>query len=176
MARVQERLRASAGDNGVRWEKSDKFHYTLKFLGDTPPDRLPLAIEAAREAAAQTPAFSLTASGVGVFPQQRRPQVVWIGAKEGVPVLTRLAESLDERLAERGFEPETRRFHAHATLARAKSPEGQESIAKTFAAEASELNKVDKYGIIPVESFVLMQSELRPAGSVYTVLESFALT
>lgn len=173
LARVQAELRASAGDNGIKWVAPEQFHYTLKFLGETPEEDIPQALEAARPVAAQSAPFSLTLAGVGAFPQQRRPQVLWVGATEGVPLLTRLAESLDRSLTERGFAPETRRFNPHLTLARMKTIEGQGMVAKTLTTEQK---GVDKIGIVMVESFVLMQSELRPAGPVYTVLETFALT
>ncbi|HZP80515.1 MAG TPA: RNA 2',3'-cyclic phosphodiesterase [Chthonomonadaceae bacterium] len=173
LARVQAELRASAGDNGIKWVAPEQFHYTLKFLGETPEEDVPRAIEAARPVSAQVAPFSLTLAGIGAYPQQRRPQVLWVGATEGVPLLTRLAESLDRSLAERGFAPETRRFNPHLTLARMKTVEGQGMVAKTLTAEQK---RVDKIGVVVVDSFVLMQSELRPAGPVYTVLETFALT
>ncbi|HZO88531.1 MAG TPA: RNA 2',3'-cyclic phosphodiesterase [Chthonomonadaceae bacterium] len=174
--RAQQALRASAGEKGIKWVTPEQFHYTLKFLGETPEERMLLAIEAARLTATQSAPFSFTLAGVGAFPQPRRPQVLWIGATEGVPLLAGLAESLDRNLAERGFAAETRRFSPHLTLARVKSPEGQEAIAKALSAQVAELNSVDKFGVIPVESFVVMRSELRPGGPIYTVLETFALT
>jgi RNA 2',3'-cyclic 3'-phosphodiesterase len=114
----------------------------------------------------------LTLAQIGVFPRQRSPQVLWIGASEGLPVLTTLAECLDEHLNQRGFAREKRRFNAHLTLARAKSPEGEESLARILG---NLPESVDKISSFPVESFVLMRSELRPAGSVYTLLKTFAL-
>src|SRR5579884_1179037 len=158
VARVQAQLRADAGERGIRWVAPEQFHYTLKFLGETPEERIPSAIEAAHLVAAQTAPFTLILAGVGAFPQQRRPQVLWVGASEGVPLLTELAESLDKALTERGFEPETRRFNPHLTLARIKSPEGQEAVAKTFPAQAAERNKVDKIGVIQATNYVLMRS------------------
>jgi 2'-5' RNA ligase len=173
LARAQAELRASAGEQGIRWVAPEQFHYTLKFLGETPEEDVPQAIEAARPVSAQVAPFSLTLAGIGAYPQQHRPQVLWVGATEGVPLLARLAESLDRSLAEHGFAPETRRFNPHLTLARMKTVEGQGMVAKTLTAEQK---RVDKIGVVVVDSFVLMQSELRPAGPVYTVLETFALT
>jgi RNA 2',3'-cyclic 3'-phosphodiesterase len=172
VAQIQSGLREAAGERGIRWTTTPQFHYTLKFLGETPEEQLPLVIHAGDLAASSVSPFSLTLAKVGAFPRQRSPQVLWIGASEGVPVLTRLAECLDEHLSERGFAPEKRRFNAHLTLARAKSPEGEESLARILG---NLPESVDKFSSFPVESFVLMRSELRPAGSVYTVLKTFAL-
>ena len=169
---VQAQIRAEADDKGIRWETSEKFHFTLKFLGETPDEQLTLLKEAAVSSAASFTPFELTLAGLGAFPRQRSPQVLWVGAKEGVPVLIRLAEYLDKSLALRGFPPERRRFHPHLTLARAKTREGEEALAKTLG-NLSE--SVDKIGTLRVDSFILMRSELRPAGSVYTVLQTFTL-
>jgi 2'-5' RNA ligase len=176
VARLQARLREAVGDRGIRWTPPEQFHYTLRFLGETPEVQRTRAIEAAWVVASQVAPFSLGLGGIGAFPQQRRPQIIWVGATEGVPLLTRLAESLERGLAERGFAPETRRFNPHLTLARIRTPEGQEAVAKTLKSTADSLKKVDKIKVIPIEDFVLMRSELRPAGAVYTVQETFPLT
>lgn len=176
VARAQERLRAAAGDNGIRWVAPEQFHYTLKFLGETPVEKIPGIREAARRIAAQHAPLSLTLAGLGAFPNLRRPQVLWVGAKEGVPLLTRLAESLEKELAEQGFPPENRRFNPHLTLARIKTPAGEKAAAQALAAQAANQKIVDEFGVIPVGNFVLMRSELRPAGPIYTVEETFALS
>lgn len=192
IAEVQTRLRTAFGDTGIRWVPPAQFHYTLKFLGDTPETDLEAVKTAGKTVAARTQPFTFTLAGLGVFPQQRRPQVLWIGATKGVPHLNALAESLDGELTQYGFPVETRRFNAHLTLARMKSPEGEEAVAKGFAAEAAALvlasrathhggeeraqPKADALGVLAVNSFVLMESELHPSGPVYTVRETFMLT
>jgi 2'-5' RNA ligase len=172
VARVQRELRAATGDEGIRWVRPEQFHYTLKFLGETPEERVLPAMEAARDAATQFAPFDLTLSGLGAFPQLRQPQVLWIGATEGFPLLTQLAESLDRSLAKRRFSSETDRFHPHLTIARIKSPQGRAAAARALDREQ---NGVDKIAVFVVDSFVLMRSELRPDGPVYTVLETFPL-
>lgn len=172
IAELQAHIRAGAGDTGIRWEIPDKFHFTLKFLGETPEEHLPRLQQAAERAAQDSAPFELTLAGIGAFPRQRSPQVLWAGAKEGVPLLTRLAECLDRYLSEQEFPPERRRFHPHITLARARSPEGEEALARILL---NRVETVDKIGVVRVESFLLMRSELRPAGSIYTVLKTFPL-
>lgn len=174
-AKIQEGLREQIGREGIRWESPDKFHFTLKFLGDTSELEHAQASEAARAVAQQVRPFTVTLGGIGAFPKQRRPQIVWIGVTNGVPHLTRLAEYLDRGLTERGFAPETRRFNPHLTLARIKSEGAEKAVAQTLATEAKTGEKVDKIEVIPVLDFVLMSSELQKDGSVYTVLETFAL-
>ena len=174
--RAQEQLRASACDYGMRWVAPEQFHYTLKFLGETPVEKVSGITAVARRIAAQHAPLSLTLAGLGAFPNPRRPQVLWVGAKEGVPVLTRLAESLEKELAGLGFPPENRRFNPHLTLARIKTPAGVKAAAQALAEAAGNQKIVDEFGVIPVGNFVLMRSELRPAGPLDTVEETFALS
>jgi 2'-5' RNA ligase len=177
---VQASLRDQVGNRGVSWEAPEKFHYTLKFLGDMPLDRVETVKEAGRLVSTHSSAFTLTLQALGAFPNLRRPQVLWMGAGEGVPLLTRLAESLDRELSERGFTGESRRFQAHLTLARVKTPIGEQAVAQALASQTKKLEnsdeKVDKVGVITVCEFVLVDSELRPEGAVYTILETFPLT
>ena len=66
-----------------------------------------------------------------------------------------------------------KRSYSHVTLARAKSPEGENSIRRELRENI--LQEVDKEGVIFVYNMTLMQSELRPEESVYTLMDSFAL-
>ncbi|MCS6776676.1 MAG: RNA 2',3'-cyclic phosphodiesterase [Chloroherpetonaceae bacterium] len=173
LARVQARLRAAAGEHGIRWEAADKFHITLKFLGETPETQVHALHEAATQAASRIAPFSLSLAGIGAFPGLHRPHVLWAGTGEGFPVLQGLAEYLDQLLTAHGFSPERRRFHAHITLARARCPSGQAALARVLKQHTE---TVDKIGTFQVSCFVLMRSELRPSGSVYTVQEHFTLS
>ena len=58
----------------ARWTQPEQFHLTLRFLGDTEPERLP-ALEAAL-AAASSSAPDLRLDGLTVFPSRRRPRVL----------------------------------------------------------------------------------------------------
>ena len=73
-----EHLRTSGAK--ISWTKPHNMHLTLKFLGDTPEERLAEVGQAVVSAAVETPAFALRLQGVGVFPDARRPQTLWVGA------------------------------------------------------------------------------------------------
>jgi 2'-5' RNA ligase len=217
--RAQAELRSTLGDAGIRWTAPSQFHFTLKFLGETPDARLPAVISAAQEAASQSAAFTLTVANLGVLPSVRRPQLLYIGMEESgmaesvdfargpqpdgentigcndsatrFPGLGSLAECLDRKLSEQGFAPEDRDFYAHLTLARIKSPGGFKAVRNWAAVEMTGIRvtdeqerytnfwegmkKVDKIGVFEVKQFVLVSSELRRDGPIYTVLETFPL-
>ena len=171
---IQAAAREASGREGVRWEDPGKFHITIRFLGEVAVERLDAVKLAGREAASLCPPFELVLGGIGAFPQERRPQVLWIGAQKGVPEYVRLDEYLYRALIARGFDIASRWGTPHVTIARVKTESGSKAAARTLADK--NLKKLDKKGVVFVYNIVLMESELRPEGSVYAVLETFALT
>jgi len=96
--------------------------------------------------------------------------VVWVGVEAGAEPLSGLAKDVEAAMARLGFPKEKRGFSAHLTLGRVRSP-------RNAAALLAALGQADAgpFGTVEVTQFELMQSELRPTGSVYTVLEKFPL-
>ena len=73
-------------------------------------------------------------------------------------------------MARVGFPKEKRGFTAHLTLGRVRSARNAEAL---FAALAE--TQAEKCGTVAVRQFELMQSELRPTGSIYTIVDKFPL-
>lgn len=172
---LQSTLQRWTGKEGIKWESEEHFHFTLKFLGNAPPNSLSCVRRIGREAAGRCAPFETDIENVSAFPDSRRPKTLWAGPGRGVPHLTQLAEYLDSGLAECGFEKEKHRFKPHLTLARVKTQAGEKAVGEMLTSQAKELKKVDKGGVFSVSNVVLIQSELKPQGSVYTVLDSFTL-
>ena len=76
LAQVMARLEEATG-TGVRWVNSDGVHLTLKFLGDIPSDQAQEVIESMRKSSDGHGAFKLSLSGLGMFPDERQPRVLW---------------------------------------------------------------------------------------------------
>lgn len=170
---LQNGLRDRIGREGVRWEDPAKFHVTLQFLGDVPTEKLEAVKRAGQDAASACTPFSLELSSVGAFPDEKRPRVLWVGAQNAVPEFARLEEYLLRELRTAGFAANAREARPHVTLGRIKSPAGAKSTARALA--ENNPKKADKEGVIFVYNIELVDSELRPRGSVYTVLETFPL-
>jgi 2'-5' RNA ligase len=165
---AQDSLRADLRDDGIRWTKPEQFHYTLKFLGEQPLDRAYQAIDAAQAVREAERPFTLALGGVGAFPNNSRPGVLWLGATEGGEELSGLAARLDKALSGRKFPAEKQPVKAHLTLARIRSYRGEAAVAR-----ALKTLQIGEIGRMTVNRFVLMQSVLKPAGSEYTVIEAF---
>jgi 2'-5' RNA ligase len=152
--------------DGLRWVAPEATHLTLKFLGETPSERVNAIVEAMRRAAATVPPFDLSLNGVGAFPNGRAPRVVWVDLAEGAEEATKLAGALERALLPLGFPPEGRPFSAHLTLARTRDgmrPDERERLAAALQRRV----EVPQAGM-RVEAISLMRSELRPEGPRYT--------
>jgi 2'-5' RNA ligase len=152
----------------ARFVSTDVLHLTLHFFADLSPDQADLVRAAAREGCAVTPAFDVALAGLGVFPDPRRPRVLWIGVRTGMAGLAGLHEAIGRGLRQRGIPIEDRPFRAHLTLARLGPPE---------PALVGVLEEGASVGPPPfhVDDVALVQSVLQPSGAVHTILDRFPL-
>ncbi len=170
LAAEQERMRPRIP--GASWVRPAGIHLTLHFLGDISPG---LAESLGRELAlelAPLPAFELATGDPGVFPNPRRPRVLWIGLEDS-PALRELHGACARVLRRRKLRIERRRYHPHLTLARFRRP----LSADAGAALSTELTGPGiGTALIPVDEVLLQRSELLPRGAQYSVLSRAPLT
>jgi len=165
---VQETLKESGLK--IRWVRQEGIHLTIKFLGDI--DRAD--VERIHSAMQQvTQVFSplvLQGEGVGVFPDLKRPRVVWVGVSGEIKVLRALQRELEDQLDGLGFTKEKRSFKGHLTLGRIKGRTDGVKLGEALRALGD-----FRTNPFTVQSVVLFQSDLRPDGAVYTRLAETAL-
>jgi len=164
LSQIQERLRESVG--GVRWVQPASIHLTLKFLGDIRPEQVqPIAAAAARAIQGEPP-FTLGVSGLGAFPNPRKPRVIWVGIEGDVERLGRLETRLEGALEPLGFPREQRAFRPHLTLGRVKDPRRPPDLTRALAdVTVPTCNSFD------VDEILVYKSDLRPTGAIYTKLQ-----
>ena len=155
---------------GARWERPDKLHLTIKFLGDTDDRLVGDILGVLRDRTAALGPFSVTVSGFGAFPSLQRPRVIWVGCENRDGTLLRIHDAIDEGLAALGFPKEERTFHPHVAIARVR-----ERGARTHLTSLSKNITFDPRHTLVSEIF-LMKSVLQPAGSEYTVIGSSRLS
>jgi len=166
--RVQEHV---SDASGLRLTDPTQAHVTLKFLGDTDPDRLPeltAELERAVEQSGVEP-FDATFGGLGVFPSLDYISVVWFGVREGSVEVTRLHEAIEERTTAMGFDPEDHEFTPHVTIARMDHAGGKDLVQSVVREQDPAVGKMT------VDSVSLTESELTDDGPEYTTVESFDL-
>ncbi len=169
LGEIQEKLKATAAP--VSWVKKDNVHFTLKFLGETEAGRLSALREAFGFALAGVRPFPLSLAGLGTFPLKGRPRVIWIGIQQGAEEVKRIRGRIDETLLPLGFPRESRPFHPHLTIGRVKNVGRLDPLLASLRAL-----DIGEVGRMQVESVELMQSELHPAGAIYTPVETVLLT
>jgi 2'-5' RNA ligase len=159
------RIAARLRDAGIEaaWVTPAQLHLTLHFLGDEVADadlhRICVAMD---EAAATVPAFRIACGGVGVFPDRRRPRVVWLGVRAGAAELGRLHDALAAQLEPLGFPREARGFRPHLTLGRLRGGRGS-GTAAALAAALDSCPDVDA-GETAIERVCLYESRLASTG------------
>lgn len=168
MGKTQERLRRFKFD--VRWARSEGIHLTLKFLGDIEEKDVAKVGDAMARACEGVSSFVLKGEGTGVFPDMKRPRVIWVGVSGDVSLLTSLQERLEGELEKLGFPREKRGFTGHLTLGRVKS-RLDETLFRQALKEAGDF-VTDPFD---VKSIVLFKSTLRPQGAVYDKLAEVSL-
>jgi 2'-5' RNA ligase len=156
----------------VRWVPVENMHLTLKFLGDVSPSNVEFLTQMLRNEAEAVPCFDIRLTGLGSFPNLKRPRVIYIGiqAPAALDSLQRGLEAASHRL---GYELEERPFSAHLTLGRVKQT--STAVEQQKIRRAIEATQVDLLGSARVDSVHLYKSELKPSGSVYTRLYSAPL-
>jgi 2'-5' RNA ligase len=170
---VREALAAWAREahrraDGWRWVDPSLVHLTLRFLGDTDPERVEPLAASARQIARAQPRHAVQVRGWGVFPGPSRPRVLWAGLVGELSHLVRMAEALEGAARALGFPPEERSFRAHLTLARAVRD------ARPRLPGTPDAGQPD-FGAMPVEELVLFRSHLGPAGPTYEPLARLPL-
>ena len=161
-------LRAAAP--ALRWIPPEKWHLTVRFIGEQPLERVAPIRDAIDRAAGRHAEAPLAIGGVGAFPNFRRARVVWIGVAPD-PRLEMLHHDIETACVALGMEHEGRPFRPHVTLARV--PQGIEEGALRTLSRAA--RGVRYAGVVDACSVDLMASELTAAGPRYRLLHSSPL-
>lgn len=153
--------------SGLHWTRPEQLHVTLRFLGDVPGNKFEPMTD--RLADVRVEPFLLPVEGVGTFPPNRPPRVLWVGTGSGHPRLFQLRQRIDDAVLASGLDIDVRTFHPHVTIARCG-----EDLSPAFP---QWLSRHKDYAAPPfrVDSFDLYSSELRPSGAVHTLKKRFPL-
>ena len=135
-----------------------RFHLTLKFLGETPEEKIP-EIKKALSTISFDP-FTATLSPIGVFPDEKRIRVIWVGAQPE-DKFNELSEKVNTVLE--NLFPKDTRFYPHITLGRVKFVPDKPALLE-------KLKQPVEPKEFPVNKIILFKSTLTDEGHVYEEL------
>jgi 2'-5' RNA ligase len=164
--KIQNNVRENIGveqREHIKWEKKDKFHMTVFFLGDV-PDKKIKELSNELDTVKLFPSIDTTgeilfaANNINAFPNLKYPRVLIIELTNEDGRVFELCEKIQKVLLHNGYNPD-KKFHPHITLGR---------IKRNQKINLFELKDRIKFNVnFSISSFYLMESRLDYRGSVY---------
>lgn len=171
--KIKEQVRSVVGElkqigAKVVWTRLENLHLTLKFLGDTSLEQLDKVKRSLQEAAEPMTSFRVSLKGLGGFPNEKKPRILWMAVEEGEAELKKLFYTLEREVVLLGIKEEKNEFVPHLTLGRIKFPKTNPELEEKIVQEKERL-----FGSWNISQFSLYQSTLTSEGPVYQVLHEF---
>jgi len=161
---AQEDLKRELSRQKIKWENPDKFHLTMRFLGDTEQAVIKNIIAELDGIRMGFNVINMTACGIGFFPNANKPNVVFVALNEDGNSSGILADEVDRVLGKFGFKRDLK-FVPHVTMGRFRR-ENRVKIEHEININIEPLE-------FKFESLYLMKSTLKPGGSVYEIIKEF---
>jgi 2'-5' RNA ligase len=167
------RLRQTLGNDFIRWVPTRNMHLTLKFLGDTAVSHLDFLKQMLLREADSHPQFDMQLGGIGAFPSQRNPRLLWVGIHAPADLVS-LQRSIEAGASRLGYKTEDRAFSPHLSIGRVRQTVSMIELQEIRTA----LNAIHPGNVATtrVDSIHLFKSELQSEGSIYTKLFSAPLS
>lgn len=163
----KELLELEESIQGVKWQKESILHLTLRFIGSV--DRAVSEKVQYRLSEINLDSFKINIDGLGYFPEQGSPRVLWAGVEKH-PDLILLQKKVEEACVNAGLEADKRPYTPHITIAKVKRRNKSKEV-KSF------IDRYEHFQLksIPVNKFILYRSELKKEGAIHTVLDTYVL-
>lgn len=153
----------------IKWVRKENIHLTLVFLGEISEQQLEAVKLACQVVSRKHKTFQMSIQKSGVFPNTKKPRIVWVGISQGeVKIVHSLVSDIIKEL---NFSLLDKRkdFNPHITLGRVKSIYNGVALKKSIE---SLIIETDRF---LVREIILFKSVLCPGGAVYTPLKKFPL-
>ncbi|MBN1626786.1 MAG: RNA 2',3'-cyclic phosphodiesterase [Deltaproteobacteria bacterium] len=167
---VSEELKGLKMD--VRWVRPENIHLTVVFLGNVREGDISAMAREIEHVSCGFHPFELCLKGIGVFPESRRPRVLWVGYEGDIERMAVLREVLYERLMPFEIKDEKRQFRPHLTLGRFRNPGRRSTLPDDVIKQYEGLSSAS----FKASELVLFKSELRPQGPEYSKIDSWPMS
>lgn len=160
-------LKQILGFHIIKWVDPNNIHITLKFLGETPVEEIPVITEALRASTGGIQPFDLKLANTGIFGSYYLPRVIWAGI-DANDELHKLSANVVTNLEAIGYLSDRQNFVPHLTLGRIKEIKDKAHFQEVLAHFSNFV-----YQTQHVTGFSLYESNLRKEGPEHIVLEEF---
>ena len=167
--RIYYSLRNNLKASLIKWVEPDKLHLTLKFLGETPNERITQIKQILTHFVEDKKEFEIAFDKVGIFGSSYNPRVIWFGLNNN-HLIKEMGENLLQYFHENGFNRDRQNFVPHLTIGRIKKIENKKYF-QTVIDKVKDEN-IQRFNI---KEIVLYQSILKPTGPIYIELGEFEL-
>lgn len=153
----------------IRWEKDDKFHITLQFLGEQENTTIQHLADDMTVLCASVDHFTIVIDTIGFIPDAHSPKIVWLGPNPSrVRPVMELSSAVQGVTSKQGIRQERNPFLPHITVARNKGN-----------IHPSLIKKLETVTFEPIEFLCgdvrIMKSNLASSGSTFTTLFTIPL-
>jgi 2'-5' RNA ligase len=162
LSEVIYELRPSA--RRAKWVDARNIHLTARFLGDTEERLLDPIKQLMDDVASDHKQVSCLLSQIGAFPNVNSPRVLWAGLSGDTPKLKRLVANVESEIQLLGFNPESKPFRPHLTLARFRDPRDVDNLPS--ALDSFTLKAMPMI----FDRLILYKSTLTRTGPIYDTL------
>ncbi len=160
---------ASGDADQLRMVAPENLHLTLQFLGETRLEVSERIQERLHKFTQGLFPFEVVANGIGAFPDDQDPRIIWAGFEEkSAELIGLIQKNVEKELEQLGISPDPREYRPHITLARCRGP------ITGLTQNLHNLSNLELGGAY-VRDLVLFESELTPVGARYTVRDRFPL-
>lgn len=164
LRKEQDDLKILLQDKLIRWEDPEKFHLTLRFLGDIDEEKTEPLIDTLSRLKFDFDKVKFIADKVDFFPNKRFPNIIFVSLNETGKNTETLVGFIDKIIYNFGVKPD-KKFIPHITLGRFNRNKRQR-IDSSFSG-------ILKPAEIEFDSFCLMRSKLMAGGSEYEIISKF---
>lgn len=167
---VLQNLIKSLPDDKINWTLPENMHITLRFIGETPAERIPDIENCLQKAANDSSSIAFETSKTGIFGSRHNPRVIWLGLSPQEPIQS-LFSTIQSNLSQIGILPTGENFVPHLTLGRIRKINDKAFFQNTL--ESFETRFPAQH--FDVCSFQLFESILLKSSPKYNIIKEFIL-
>ena len=151
-------------DYNIKWVSGENLHLTLKFLGDTNPERIEDIKTTLTNVCSNIEKLNVFYDHFGAFPSTDYPKVLFFGLNGDINKLKNLQNNIENSLFNFGFEKEKREYTPHLTFARIRKSTNINELKHDYNdfIKNNDLRVFQK-----IDQISLIESKLYKSGPIY---------